>query len=449
MKNNSLSKKAILTALFAALISAGCYIQIPLPGGIPIVIQDMMSMLSGLILGPLYGTISVFLFLILGSLGLPVFSGKGGINVILQGPTGGFLIGYMAAAFAGGLIVHFLVKDKPVIIEKEDGTTELQPVSSKRNIVNWIFIAAGAITATVVAFTLGIIGFHRVKPDLAMSKVLAAVLIPFIPGNTIKLIIMIPLAKKVQYRLNSRFLTISSAILKINNVTRRFPNGTTALNNVTFSINEGEFAVICGRNGSGKSVLMSLIAQLDEPDSGTIEVPRNSVGLVFQDADAQILGETPEEDVAFGLKNNNVNLTVLRNKTEQTLKECGLYEKRCFPARQMSGGEKRRLAVAGILAMERNIIIFDEPFANLDYPGVLQVSSILKNLKQQGKTVIVLTHELEKILGLADRFIILDKSCIQYDGTPCDGLTLNLEEFGIRNPLATYKSAEDLFWGAK
>ena len=112
---------------------------------------------------------------------------------------------------------------------------------------------------------------------------------------------------------------MSSAILKINNVTRRFPNGTTALNNVTFSINEGEFTVICGRNGSGKSVLMSLIAQLDEPDSGTIEVPRNSVGLVFQDADAQILGETPEEDVAFGLKNNNVNLTVLRNKTEQTL----------------------------------------------------------------------------------------------------------------------------------
>ena len=198
MENNSLSKKAILTALFAALISAGCYIQIPLPGGIPIVIQDMMSMLSGLILGPLYGTISVFLFLILGSLGLPVFSGKGGINVILQGPTGGFLIGYMAAAFAGGLIVHFLVKDKPVIIEKEDGTTELQPVCSKRNIVNWIFIAAGAITATVVAFTLGIIGFHRVKPDLAMSKVLAAVLIPFIPGNTIKLIIMIPLAKKIR-----------------------------------------------------------------------------------------------------------------------------------------------------------------------------------------------------------------------------------------------------------
>ncbi|MCI7436565.1 MAG: energy-coupling factor ABC transporter ATP-binding protein [Spirochaetia bacterium] len=242
---------------------------------------------------------------------------------------------------------------------------------------------------------------------------------------------------------------MSSAILKINNVTRRFSNGTTALNNVTFSINEGEFTVICGRNGSGKSVLMSLIAQLDEPDSGTIEVPRNSVGLVFQDADAQILGETPEEDVAFGLKNNNVNLTVLRNKTEQTLKECGLYEKRCFPARQMSGGEKRRLAVAGILAMERNIIIFDEPFANLDYPGVLQVSSILKNLKQQGKTVIVLTHELEKILGLADRFIILDKSCIQYDGTPRDGLTLNLEEFGIRNPLAAYKSAEDLFWGAK
>lgn len=193
-KSNSIGKRAILVALFAAFVCAGCFIQIPLAGGVPIVIQDMMAMLSGLILGPIYGTLSVFIFLVLGSFGLPVFSGKGGFDKILNGPTGGFLVGYMIAALAGGLIVHFLVKNPYKEVPADAATTEF---SAKTNILNWIFFALAAIVATVVCFALGIAGFHRVKPDLEMSKVLSYVLIPFIPGNIIKLIIMIPLAKKL------------------------------------------------------------------------------------------------------------------------------------------------------------------------------------------------------------------------------------------------------------
>ena len=193
-KSNSIGKRAILVALFAAFVCAGCFIQIPLAGGVPIVIQDMMAMLSGLILGPIYGTLSVFIFLVLGSFGLPVFSGKGGFDKILNGPTGGFLVGYMIAALAGGLIVHFLVKNPYKEVPADATTTEF---SAKINILNWIFFALAAIVATVVCFALGIAGFHRVKPDLEMSKVLSYVLIPFIPGNIIKLIIMIPLAKKL------------------------------------------------------------------------------------------------------------------------------------------------------------------------------------------------------------------------------------------------------------
>ncbi len=197
-KSNSIGKRAILVALFAAFVCAGCFIQIPLAGGVPIVIQDMMAMLSGLILGPLYGTLSVFIFLVLGSFGLPVFSGKGGFDKILNGPTGGFLIGYMIAALAGGLIVHFLVKNPYKKIPAENPSdAPATEFSAKTNILNWIFFALAAIVATVVCFALGIAGFHRVKPDLEMSKVLSYVLIPFIPGNIIKLIIMIPLAKKL------------------------------------------------------------------------------------------------------------------------------------------------------------------------------------------------------------------------------------------------------------
>ncbi|MBP3561557.1 MAG: ABC transporter ATP-binding protein [Treponema sp.] len=233
-------------------------------------------------------------------------------------------------------------------------------------------------------------------------------------------------------------------VLEVQNINRTFANGTIALQDVSFSVKKGKFLVIGGKNGSGKSVLMSLIAGLDKQTSGTIKC--DEVGLVFQDANSQILGETPLEDVLFGLRNLQLKKQERLQKAEETLKQCGLFEKRDFQARVLSGGEKRRLAVAGILALDRDFIIFDEPFANLDLIGIKQVCAILKQLKEQNKTIIVLTHDLEKILGLADSFIILDSGKIKFNGTPEEGLKLNLEEFGIKNPLTSYNSVKDLFW---
>lgn len=233
-------------------------------------------------------------------------------------------------------------------------------------------------------------------------------------------------------------------VLEVQNINRTFANGTIALQDVSFSVKKGEFLVIGGKNGSGKSVLMSLIAGLDKQTSGTIKC--DEVGLVFQDANSQILGETPLEDVLFGLRNLQLKKQERLQKAEETLKQCGLFEKRDFQARVLSGGEKRRLAVAGILALDRDFIIFDEPFANLDLIGIKQVCAILKQLKEQNKTIIVLTHDLEKILGLADSFIILDSGKIKFNGTPEDGLKLNLEEYGIKHPLTSYNSVKDLFW---
>src|SRR5574344_2542958 len=169
----------ILAALFAALTAAGCFIQIPLPGGIPIVLQDMMAMLSGMLLGPLYGTIAVFVFLVLGCIGLPVFSGKAGLHVIIGGPTGGFLIGYLLSALVGGLILALLL-----------------PSSKKHSAVkSYIIISVAALAATIVVFAAGIIGFRMVT-HYGMAKTLGAVLVPFIPGNCIKLVLMILLTKK-------------------------------------------------------------------------------------------------------------------------------------------------------------------------------------------------------------------------------------------------------------
>lgn len=234
--------------------------------------------------------------------------------------------------------------------------------------------------------------------------------------------------------------------LEVKNISKIFPDKTKALEDISFSIEHGEFCVIAGSNGSGKSVLMSLIAELDEPTGGTIDLFGNSAGLVFQDADSQILGETPEEDVSFGAKNYGLKKDELKQCVESSLEQVGLLHKKNAYARSLSGGEKRRLAVAGILAINRSVIIFDEPFANLDWPGVKQVCMILKKLKEEKKTIIVLTHELEKILALADRFIVLDKGKIRFDGLPQEGLSQNLEQWSIRNPIAHYSSLKDLAW---
>ncbi len=242
------------------------------------------------------------------------------------------------------------------------------------------------------------------------------------------------------------------AIIDVTNITKTFPNGTKALQDVSFSVEKGDFVVIGGSNGSGKSVLMSIIAGLEDATSGTITNSakeygiREHVGLVFQDADAQILGETPEDDVAFGPKTMRLPKEEIAKRVTDAIEHCGLTHRKHNPARLLSGGEKRRLAVAGVIAMDCEIIIMDEPFANLDWGGVQHVCAILKQLKKEGKTIVVLTHELEKILGLATRFIVLDKGSIRFDGSVKDGLQQNLAEWSIRNPLAQYKSINDLLW---
>ena len=238
---------------------------------------------------------------------------------------------------------------------------------------------------------------------------------------------------------------MNEAVVEIDNVSKVFDGKIHALNNINLKINRNDFLVIAGSNGSGKSVLMTLIAGLDNPSKGKISTS-GKVGLVFQDADSQILGETPLDDVLFGIKNCGVPKKDQVSLAENVLERVGLLHKKNDSAAALSGGEKRRLAVAGILAMNRDIILFDEPFANLDWPGVKSVCSILSDLKSRGVTVVVLTHETEKILGLANRFVILDKGEIRFDGTVGEGLSLDLEKWSIRNPMVEYKKIGDLLW---
>ncbi len=238
-------------------------------------------------------------------------------------------------------------------------------------------------------------------------------------------------------------------MIKISSLCKSFKTSegaVHALKDVSLQIADGSCVVIGGENGSGKSVLMSILAGLEEADSGCVELHHPRVGLVFQEAETQILGETPREDIAFGPKNLGWKNDKIQRAVENALNQTGLTQKADFPARFLSGGEKRRLAIACMLAMDLPVIILDEPYANLDYGGVKQVNALVKQLKLDGKTVIILTHEIEKCLGLADKFVVLFRGQKKFDGTPQEGLLQPLEDWNIRNPLVSYKSVQDLVW---
>ena len=220
----------------------------------------------------------------------------------------------------------------------------------------------------------------------------------------------------------------------------------TALDDISFSLEKGGCTLICGANGSGKSLLMSIIAGLESPTSGSVKTSLKT-GLIFQEPDSQILGETPAEDIAFGPANLGLSKEAIRARVENALAETGLAARAHYPARSLSGGEKRRLAAAGVLAMDAEIIIFDEPYANMDYHGVIQVNWIIKKLLAAGKTLIILTHELEKCLALADRVIVLFKGKKVFDGSAALALEQELETWGIHNPLRNpARELGDLLW---
>jgi biotin transport system ATP-binding protein len=202
---------------------------------------------------------------------------------------------------------------------------------------------------------------------------------------------------------------------------------------------------------------MKIIAGLMDPSEGevlfrgqplakAVDSLRSSLGLVFQDADAQILGETVAEDTAFGPRNLGLSREQVAERVGAALKALAIEDKRDFPPRRLSGGEKRRLAVAGVIAMGCGAVIMDEPFANLDWPGVIHVLEIVRDLKAAGKTLIILTHELEKVLAFVDRLAILHQGILREDGTPEEVLLRLKPEYGVRNPLHGYKIVGDCTW---
>lgn len=238
---------------------------------------------------------------------------------------------------------------------------------------------------------------------------------------------------------------MSPELFRAEALTCVFPDGSRGLDSVSLTISEGEFLVLAGRNGAGKSLLMRHFVGLSRPTSGKlwyrgrelasqIRTLRREVGYVFQDTEAQIFGQTVEEDLAFGPANLGLKGAELEDAVSSALREARLEGMALRRPTSLSGGEKRRLAIAGVLAMRPSCIILDEPFANLDFPSVQEVLAVLDSLRDEGKTVIVLTHEIEKVFARAHRIVIMDSGRVVRDGLPADLLPEAFAQAGLVCP---------------
>ncbi len=243
-------------------------------------------------------------------------------------------------------------------------------------------------------------------------------------------------------------------LLSVEKLSYYAEKSTPLLEEISCRIEEGTLTLLTGANGSGKSLFVRALKGLISPKSGQIFWGSESVtkepakrmqriGLVFQDAETQVVGQTVEKDIRFGME----NLGLGEREQEQRLTEVyELLDLRRFASRRpksLSGGEKRRLAIAGVVVMQPGLLILDEPFANLDWHSALSVMEVLLRLKRAGHTILIVSHEVEKILAHAQQVLVLEDGRLVLSGN-AEEVYPHLRKHGVYVPADT--PIEELSW---
>ena len=253
-----------------------------------------------------------------------------------------------------------------------------------------------------------------------------------------------------------KITTNPDPIIYIKDLCHTFPDGSTGLDKISLSVRKGEFILLAGRNGSGKTTLLRHLNALLLANSGMVQVKgldvskhlvmaRQTIGMVFQDPDTQIIGDTVFDEVAFGPENLGLSRALIKEKVTRALEILNITHLKDRSPTTLSGGEKRKIAIAGVIVMDPEVILFDEPFSNLDYPGILQVLSAIVELNRQGHALIIAGHDIEPVLYHATRIIIMDKGRIGEDGPPSETVRL-LETYGVRAPCCLKFGIEPQSW---
>ena len=226
------------------------------------------------------------------------------------------------------------------------------------------------------------------------------------------------------------------------------PYETKALNDVNLTIRDGEFIGLIGHTGSGKSTLVQHLNGLIMPTSGRVLVDgldladkatdrraiRQRVGLVFQYPENQLFEETVEKDIAFGPKNLGLDENEIARRVKDAMRRVALdydklHERSVF---ELSGGQMRRVAIAGVLAMEPQVLVLDEPCAGLDPRGREEILGLIKKLHEEsGTTIVMVSHSMDDVASLAERVIVMNHGEIVMDGVPRDVFSCGEELRGM------------------
>ena len=240
---------------------------------------------------------------------------------------------------------------------------------------------------------------------------------------------------------------MTKTVIEIRGLSHLYDHSDRGIRDISFSINSGELVLVAGPNGSGKSTLFRHLNGLMLPTKGevlhhgisifksrkSLSEARQRVGMIFQDADCQIVGETVAADIAFGPENLNLSHDEIQRRINDVMEKVNLTHLKDENPAALSGGEKRRLAIAGVLVMAPEVIVMDEPFSNLDYSGTLDLLSCILSLHHAGHTLLLSTHDIEKVIAHATRMLILQNGQLVADDTP-ERLVGQVEQYGIREP---------------
>ena len=238
-------------------------------------------------------------------------------------------------------------------------------------------------------------------------------------------------------------------IIETQGLCHTYADGTEALRQVDLRVNRGEIVAVLGANGAGKTTLLKHLNGLLSPTSGRVLVAgeeikkenllwvRKTVGLVFQNPEEQLFAPSVEEDVAFGPRNLGLSEDVVAHRVQEALRLVGMqgYEEKA--PHNLSYGEKKRIAIAGVLAMEPRVLVLDEPVSGLDPLGTEDLVRLLRRLRSLGLSLVIATHDVDLVPVLADRIYLLHRGSVVGEGTAEEIFTSGMSEgtrYSLRLP---------------
>ncbi|MDA8430542.1 MAG: energy-coupling factor ABC transporter ATP-binding protein [Geobacteraceae bacterium] len=245
-----------------------------------------------------------------------------------------------------------------------------------------------------------------------------------------------PMSGVAEFKSDGISIPPNQAVLEAENLHFRYSNDADAVAGVSFRIMPGEAVALCGHNGSGKTTLMKLLAGLIRPERGVVRVAGTelnaksaqdvfrTVGLLFQDSQDQLFCNSVEEDVAYGPRNLGLSAADVKKQVTLALNITEAQHLEQRPIHHLSGGEMKRVALAGIVAMQNSVLILDEPFDGLDPASISRLVSLIRHLSNEhGYSVVIATHQMSLVPEVSNRMLIMQGGRLVADGTVRELLT--------------------------